>query len=230
LGPPSTASLAKCTRLTNTTGVLLCPPGPPNAKDPLQSVAANTCKEARCTYQGSIGPDGYGNYVCTPVGASPAPQVASAPSAVTPLPPVTGLSSAVIPVGPPVVNSAPPLVATPQPAPLGPAHVNIYEPPKVEPRKAVCTATRTHIDKNSPHATGQMTVSVNEQCRRPMNWSDPTTTVTLAKAPSHGTVTIQGNSGYTYKPNPGFQGSDSFTLAARWRVANGTVTYNVTVK
>jgi VCBS repeat-containing protein len=42
----------------------------------------------------------------------------------------------------------------------------------------------------------------------------------LARAPRHGTLTLNANGSFTYKPRAGFSGSDSF----RYRASDGTAT------
>ncbi len=66
------------------------------------------------------------------------------------------------------------------------------------------------------------------------NDTDPTgnpLTTTLAAGPSHGTLALQADGSFTYTPNPGFVGSDSFTYTAsdgNLTSNPATVTINVT--
>lgn len=59
----------------------------------------------------------------------------------------------------------------------------------------------------------------------------PTLTAILVSGPSHGTLTLQASGAFTYKPSPGFSGSDTFTYKANDGGADSNVaTVAITVK
>jgi hypothetical protein len=153
----------------------------------------------------------------------PSPGGGAAAAAVPALPPVTGLQSAVIPLAPPTEPAAP----------LGPPHVNVYEPPNsgqgTGPARSKCAVAQAHINDKSPNAQTQMTVGANDQCRTAFQWST-STTVSLANAPAHGRVSLEGSSALVYTPNPGYQGSDAFAISVRWGGHRGRIGYAVTVR
>src|SRR5262249_4705135 len=97
-------------------------------------------------------------------------------------------------------------------------------PPEAAAPKAGCTRSAWRINNASPHATAQWTVDANAQCRSTMNWSSPTTTVTLASAPSHGTLTLESSTALGYQPNPGYQGDDALAITVRWANNDGSQT------
>jgi VCBS repeat-containing protein len=50
-----------------------------------------------------------------------------------------------------------------------------------------------------------------------------------ASTPAHGTVTLQSDGSFTYTPEPGYNGPDSFTYEAFDGAAASTATVNITV-
>jgi hypothetical protein len=103
-----------------------------------------------------------------------------------------------------------------------------------QPPKTGCTKSAVTISNKSPNATAQRTMNANSECH--FWWSDPSTTLALRKAPSYGSVTLEGSNGYVYKPNTDYRGSDNFVIAVQWaagktgRTIKGRITYQVTVK
>ena len=138
-------------------------------------------------------------------------------AAVTPPPPAAA---------PPRAAALPPPAAAPSPSAAAPT---VAAAPVTG-----CTRSAWRINNSSPNATAQWTVDANGQCRSTMTWSIPTTTVTLATAPSHGTLTIESNTAMVYTPNPGYQGDDAFAITVQWasggRNYAGNVKFAVTVK
>jgi hypothetical protein len=241
---------------------VICPPDTPHT-----STAG--CQEMRCTEVGRPGADGKRNFDCRvasgtqqastrqPPAPAPLPPVTNlqpSPAAVTPLPPITRLGAAVIPVAPPVSNSAPPLVATPAPAPtpLGPPHVNVYEPPVTPlgtPHVNVYEPPKTPPGPGTePHSTGcsvpgarassptgtynlKMTASVNRPCKHSgytaSGSAAPIRSVEISSGAKLGTVTANGN-GWTYVATKA--GTDRFTVKIRNNKGVWTNVYQVTVQ
>lgn len=87
-----------------------------------------------------------------------------------------------------------------------------------------------------PLAYGKtMTATSNTDTAGTVTGLDPegnSVTYALAQAPAHGTVTMNTSGSYTYRSNPGYGGSDSFTFTANDGAVTGdpgvvTVTVNV---
>jgi hypothetical protein len=88
-------------------------------------------------------------------------------------------------------------------------------------------------------STGAMTVNSGESCDLVITWTAGKTVVhavTLASAPAHGTAQMIPNSGVTYRSQPGYRGSDSFTIQISGHGAScdcegsARVAFSVTVK
>jgi hypothetical protein len=123
--------------------------------------------------------------------------------------------------------------AAPQRAQTPPAGATAAVAP-AQPPTTGCTKSAVTISNKSPNATAQWIMDVNSECH--FWWSDPSTTLALRKAPSYGSVTLEGSNGYVYKPNTDYRGSDNFVMAVQWaagktgRTIKGRITYQVTVK
>jgi hypothetical protein len=137
---------------------------------------------------------------------SPAPKVAAAPD-----PPQVPADAA-----PP---SLPPTAAAPPP----PA-----EPPCTLPMGAVNAHDGTNVQS-------AMRLASNSQCRTRWNpKNNRNLAIALKSSARNGSVAIEGTS-VLYKPNPGFNGADSFVISVQWTTPTGqqrrgTATYHVTVQ
>ena len=137
---------------------------------------------------------------------------------------------------PPAPLPPPALAAAPQP------RVNIVDPPMPPPNKQEasdgprCAWPDGSVKaKDSSNVNQKMVVKRDTSCRSRWKPGQGTThlAIGLQSQAKNGTVTTEGVA-LTYKPNPGFTGSDRFVISVKWTNSkgnrNGTATYNVTVQ
>jgi hypothetical protein len=80
-----------------------------------------------------------------------------------------------------------------------------------------------------------MRLASNSQCRTRWNpKNNRNLAIALKSSARNGSVAIEGTS-VLYKPNPGFNGADSFVISVQWTTPTGqqrrgTATYHVTVQ
>jgi len=83
--------------------------------------------------------------------------------------------------------------------------------------------------------TGYFDVSPGGSCLFSLNISGEILSSTITQAPSNGSLNMVSVSTYTYRPNPGFTGTDAFTIEATGKqiggpVGTSAITMNATVR
>lgn len=82
-----------------------------------------------------------------------------------------------------------------------------------EPAMASCMPYVRWV--NHETVDGYMTVEMGKTCRIGFRSAGPTYTIHILTRPSHGTLSTGSVGSLTYRPRPGFVGSDTFTYARR---------------
>ena len=83
--------------------------------------------------------------------------------------------------------------------------------------------------------TGYFDVPPGGACLFSLNINGEIQSATIAKAPLNGSLNMENVSTYTYRPNPGFTGTDSFAIEATGKdiggpVGTSVITMNATVR
>lgn len=186
---------------------------------------------------------------CDPTAPPPLPPKTVTPQKPAPLPPktVTPTQPAPLPpktVSPQAPKPLPPVAvaprATPQPVPPPappppslPQQTASVEPPPVQP---ACSKEKQHfvIDYNEPVTVAETSVGGAPCLNAISPGKEHITSINISSQPGNGTATRTGELATTYRPRPGFKGSDTYSINICGESDTGSgcsvITYRVTVE